>query len=78
MIKTRKLAAKAALPVVATLMLAACGTKEETSYEVDTEDQSGGELIVSEVDPDAVPVDTPDTEMTPVAPGEDQGAAAGE
>lgn len=52
-------------------LLAACGAEpEEKSYEVDATDQSGGELIVSDVDPEAVPVDTPDTEMVSVPEGE--------
>ena len=52
-------------------LLAACGGQEEKAYEVDATDESGGELIVSDVDPEAVPVDTPDTEMTNVTPEED-------
>lgn len=68
--------AKFAVPALAALALAACGAQEEKSYEVDATDESGGDLIVSEVDPEAVPVDTPDTEMTPVAPeaGMEEGA----
>ena len=55
------------LPLGAALALAACSqTPEETSYETDTEDLSGGELIVTEQDPEAVPVDLPETEMTSV------------
>lgn len=64
---------RTALPLAAALALAACGAKEETTYEADAEDVGGGELIVTEQDPDAVPVDTPDTPMTN-APAE--GAAA--
>lgn len=62
--------ARSILPLGAALALAACGEAEETTYEADAEDLSGGELIVTEEDPDAVPVDTPDTPMTPV-PEED-------
>lgn len=51
-------------PALAALALAACGEPEEPSYEADATDMSGGELIVSDEDPAAVPVDTPDTEMT--------------
>lgn len=51
-------------------LLAACGAPEEKTYEADATDESGGELIVSDVDPEAVPVDTPDTEMVNV-PEED-------
>lgn len=62
--------AKLAVPALAAFALAACGAPEETSYEADATDESGGELIVSEVDPEAAPVDLPETEMTPVAPEE--------
>lgn len=49
------------------MLLAACGgAPEEKTYEVDATDESGGELIVSDVDPETVPVDTPDTEMVNV------------
>ncbi|MBY6127559.1 hypothetical protein KUW15_02400 [Qipengyuania aquimaris] len=59
--------ARSILPLGAALALAACGGEaEEPTYEADAEDMSGGELIVTEEDPDAVPVDTPDTPMTPV------------
>lgn len=53
-----------ALPLGAALALAACGQEQETTYEADATDLGGGELIVTEEDPDAVPVDTPDTPMT--------------
>ena len=64
-------------PALAALALAACGAaeEEEVVYEADVEDVSGGELIVSEEDPDAVPVDTPDTPMTPVPVDEEEAAA---
>jgi len=58
------------LPLSAALILslAACEQKpQETTYETDVEDVSGGELIVTEETP-AVPVDLPTTEMTPVPP----------
>lgn len=59
-----------AAALVLPLALAACGgQEEETEFATDTVDQSGGELIVSEQDPNAVPVDTPDTPMTPVPEG---------
>jgi hypothetical protein len=65
----------AVLPLAAAMALSACGAEpEETTLETDTVDQSGGELIVSEADPEAVPVDTPDTPMTPVPV--DEGTAA--
>ena len=67
--------APAAITLTAALCLAACGEPEETTYEVDAVDQSGGELIVTDEDPDAVPVDTPDTAMTP-APTEEADTSA--
>ena len=68
----------AILPLAAALTLAACGGEpEETTLTTDIEDQSGGELIVTEVDPAAIPVDTPDTVMTPV-PVEEASAAPAE
>ena len=67
--------ARIAVPALAALALAACGAQEETTYEADATDESGGELIVTPEDPEAVPVDIPETEMTPVAP--DEGAAEG-
>ena len=59
-----------ALPMLGLFALAACGQPAETTYETDVVDESGGELIVSEVDPDAVPVDVPDTEMVVVTENE--------
>lgn len=58
----------ATLPAVLLMALAACGEPEERTYEADVTDESGGDLIVSTPDPDAVPVDTPDVEMTNVPP----------
>lgn len=59
-----------ALPAAAlALSLAACGEREEPTYEADAEDLSGGELIVSEATP-GIPVDLPETPMTPVPEGE--------
>ena len=72
----RRTAMGALLALGGAALLAACGGQEEKTYEVDATDESGGELIVSDVDPEAVPVDTPDTEMTNVAPEEE--AAEGE
>lgn len=68
---TRIFTARSLLPLAAAglaFSLAACGEREEPTYEADVEDLSGGELIVSEPDPDAVPVDLPETPMTPVPP----------
>lgn len=59
-----------AVSLTAALALAACGEAEETTYEVDATDESGGELIVTEEDPEAVEVDLPETEMTNVPPEE--------
>ena len=57
----------ALLPLAAAFALGACGgASEEAAYETDMEDQSGGELVVTQEDPDAVPVDLAETEMTPV------------
>ena len=38
----------------------------EPTYEAGVTDESGGELIVGEPDPDAVEVELPETPMTPV------------
>jgi hypothetical protein len=62
--------AKFLLPVAAAgLFLSACGQEQtERTYATDVEDKSGGELIVTEQDPNAIPVTTPDTPMTNVPP----------
>lgn len=62
--------AAAALSLTAALALAACGEAEETTYEVDATDESGGELIVADEDAEGVEVDVPETEMTNVPPEE--------
>ncbi|WP_010408381.1 hypothetical protein [Citromicrobium sp. JLT1363] len=62
--------APAALTLTAALCLAACGEPEETTYEVDAVDKSGGELIVADEDAQGVPVNVPETEMTNVPPEE--------
>lgn len=58
----------AALPAAAVLLaLAACAPEaEEKTYEVDAEDVGGGELQVADPDPEAVPVELPETPMTNV------------
>ncbi len=73
-IATSSRKASALLPMAAALAftLAACQA-EETTYEADSEDMSGGELVVSEDNAEAVDVDLPETAMTPVA--EDEAAA---
>ncbi|MEQ8411770.1 MAG: hypothetical protein RIB52_09465 [Erythrobacter sp.] len=68
----RRVLAGTAVALAPALALAACAEEEEKTYEVDAEDLSGGELQVREVDPDEVPVDVPEVEMTPVRP-EDTG-----
>lgn len=61
---------KRLLPCAAALALGACGQDDSPpTDEVGVSDESGGELIVSTPDPNAVPVTVPDTPMTPV-PGE--------
>lgn len=67
----RKTTMSALLALCGAALLAACAEQEEKTYEVDATDESGGELIVSDVDPEAVPVDTPDTEMRNVTPDEE-------
>ncbi len=62
-------------PGLAIMALAACSSEEAPTYEADATDESGGELIVSEEDPNAVPVTTPDTAMTPVPEGTETPAA---
>ena len=59
--------ARILLPCAAALSLAACGQDDsDATYEVGVEDQSGGELIVSTPDPNAIPVTLPETPMTNV------------
>jgi uncharacterized lipoprotein YmbA len=73
--KTR--AATFLLPLAGALALAACGGEpEEKTYEVDATDESGGDLIVEDVDPAAVPVEVPDTAMTNV-PADDAATEEG-
>ncbi|MBX7494907.1 hypothetical protein K3172_03430 [Qipengyuania sp. 6B39] len=67
--------APAVLPLAAALSLAACGEPADTTYEADATDEGGGELIVSDVDPAAAPVDAPDTPMTNVPDAQATGTA---
>ena len=68
--------ARTLLSCAAALSLAACGQDDsDATYEAGVEDQSGGELIVSTPDPNAVPVTLPDTPMTNV-PAETAGPPA--
>ncbi|CDO36253.1 MULTISPECIES: hypothetical protein [Novosphingobium] len=62
-------AAKVLLATGALLAIAAC-SKEPTEYKADVKDESGGQLIVQDADATGVPVDLPDTPMTPVPPSE--------
>lgn len=71
----------AAVAIVLLLLwqFGAFGTgQEETepAYEAGATDVSGGELIVRDPDPDAVPVNVPDTPMTEVPPDEQDAGAA--
>lgn len=73
--------AKLTLPFAGALTLAACGgeapPEEETgdqtpaTYSTDVEDLGGGEIIATDQQADAVPVELPETEMTPVPPAEE-------
>ncbi|HLU28059.1 MAG TPA: hypothetical protein VKZ65_06445 [Glycomyces sp.] len=59
-----------ALPLSAAFALAACGGNEdaEKTYEAGATDVGGGELIVTDPSETGIPVDLPDTPMTPVPP----------
>lgn len=71
MIRTRFSMPRALGAAGLALALAACaGEEDETTYEVDAEDLSGGELQVREPDPGAPEVDVPEVEMTNVPPEE--------
>lgn len=67
-----RITAKALLPLSTAfvLSLSGCnqGAEEKETHEAGVEDVGGGELIVSEPDPNAPPVDLPETPMTPVPP----------
>lgn len=55
------------LPLGAALALAACGGEpEKTTYKADVTDEGGGDLVVTQENPDEVKVKTPDTPMTSV------------
>jgi len=71
-------AALALLPALALALGACAAEEEERNYEVDAEDLSGGELQVREVDPNEVPVDVPEVEMTNVPPEEAEAMQDGE
>ncbi len=59
-------------PAALALSLAACGEQEETTYEPDAVDLSGGELQMADPEAEGVPVDLPQAEMTNV-PLDEQG-----
>jgi hypothetical protein len=59
-----------ALALLGAAMLAGCSESPEKTFETRTEDKSGGEFIVTEMDREGVEVELPKTEMTPVAPGD--------
>lgn len=64
---TNRTVFRAGLAAMGLVALAACGKAEDAAtYEPDVTDESAGNLIASEVDPSAVPVDLPETPMTPV------------
>ena len=56
---------KGMLVAAAAIALAGCQA-QEPDVTTNAEDRSGGELIVRDADPAAVPVTVPDTPMTPV------------
>lgn len=68
--------ARTLLPLGAALALVACGEAEETTYEADAEDLSGGELQVADPDAEGVEVDLPETEMTNASQEEIEAAHA--
>ena len=79
MTRIRELGPRIGLAMAAALTVAACSqAQEEKSYETDVVDESGGELIVTQPDPDAVEVDLPETEMTNVPVTDESDGAAGE
>ena len=58
-----------ALAAVLSLALTACGGEEaEPAYEAGATDVGGGELIVTDPTETGIPVDLPDTPITPVPP----------
>ncbi|MEL1252096.1 hypothetical protein [Aurantiacibacter gilvus] len=67
--------ARTLLPFGAALALVACAEEEETTYEADTEDLSGGELQVADPAAEGVEVDLPETPMTNASQEEIEAAA---
>jgi len=66
--RIRSIQSKTLLMLAGAVCLGACqAEEEEVEYTTDVEDLSGGELIVTEEDPDAVDVELPETPMTPEA-----------
>lgn len=76
-IRSRRLAALMPLSAALAFTLAACGQSddEEMTVEPGVEDVGGGELIVTEDDPNAVDVNLPETPMVNVDEGADDASA---
>lgn len=66
------------LAATVALGLAACGQEQAKDYETDVVDQSGGDLIVEDANPEGVEVKLPETPMTnvPEAPATETTAPA--
>ena len=69
-------ASRALFPLAGALALAACGDSEDATYETNVVDESGGELIVTDPEAEAVDVELPETPMTPVPADEEAAAEA--
>lgn len=63
--------AQLAAVLAGALALSACAAEEETTYEADVEDASGGELVVVPEDAEGVEVELPEAPMTPEAVEDD-------
>ena len=59
-----------------TLVLSACGAKEETTYKANAEDASGGDLVVVPAEAEGVAVELPESPMTPEVDVVTEGAAS--
>ena len=78
--RSRRLAALMPLSAALALTLAACGQAEDEDVTVEpaVEDVGGGELIVTEDDPNVVDVTLPETPMVNVDEGADAAATEAE
>lgn len=65
MIRFNSTKAAGAIVLAGALALGACGKKEEPSYTADATDESGGQLQVTDQSSEGVPVNVPETAMTP-------------